>query len=45
MSIINRQDAADVEVQFKSIFAVDRSQRVEEQRKLFVEKLGFSASS
>ena len=37
MPIINRQDAADVEEQFKRIFAVDRPRRAEELRKLFVE--------
>ena len=45
MPIINRQDAADVEEQFKRIFAVDRSRRAEELRKLFVEKLDFEPAS
>ena len=45
MPIINRQDAADVEEQFESIFAADRSRRADELRKLFVEKLDFEPVS
>ena len=45
MPIIDPQDAADVEDQFKTIFAVDRSRRADELRKLFVEKLDFEPVS
>lgn len=45
MPIIDPQDAAEVEEQFKSIFAADRSHRAEELRKLFVEKLDFEPVS
>ena len=38
MQIIDRQDGADVEEQFKSIFTAELSRAAEEPRKLFVEK-------
>ena len=45
MPIIDRHDAADVDEQFKAIFAVDQPRRAGELRKLFVEKLDFEPVS